>query len=226
MKPLIYVVEDELSIRELYTCTVEGAGMEVNCYESGKDMFENLKYKIPDLFLLDIMLNDQDGYEILKILKSDNKYKDIPIIMVSAKGEEISKVKGLNLGADDYIAKPFGVLELVARIKANLRKYETRKEQTKFSYKDLEIDDEKHKIIINGNIIKATLKEYNLLKLLVQNSENIVKRDDIWNEIWGIDYYGETRTLDIHIKEIRKKLSQNESEAEIKTVRSVGYILQ
>ena len=224
MKELVYAVEDEFSIRELYNCILESAGYDIICFEDGESLFTALESKKPDLILLDIMLEKKDGYEILSDLKSDKNYCLIPVIMVSAKGEEISKVKGLNLGADDFISKPFGVLELVARIKANLRK--TVKQQKSSEYKDIKIDSDSHAIYIKQNQVQMTLKEYNLLKILVENAEKVVNREEILKTVWGYDYEGETRTLDMHIKELRKELLENNSKAEIITLRSVGYCLK
>jgi two-component system alkaline phosphatase synthesis response regulator PhoP len=144
--------------------------------------------------------------------------------MVSAKGEEVAKVKGLNMGADDYITKPFGVLELVARIKANLRK-NTKSTVENIAFKDVLIDPSKHQIIANGKLIQLTLKEYNLLSLLCENAENVLERETIFAEVWGDSFYGETRTLDIHIKELRRKLTGAGSEVVIETIRGVGYML-
>ncbi|MGF6906672.1 response regulator transcription factor [Fusobacterium sp. PH5-44] len=225
MKNLVYVVEDEPSIRNLYTFVIEGANMDVKTFESGKEMFFALSQTTPDLFILDIMLEEQDGFQILEKLRSQEKYKTIPIIMVSAKGNELDKVKGFNLGADDYIEKPFGVLELVARIKAKLKNYLLPKDNI-LKYKDILYDPFKHTITANNKILKLTLKEYNFLKLLIKNSENIVTREEILNKVWGDNFLGETRSIDIHIKEIRKKLSTNNSQVMIETVRGVGYILK
>ena len=220
MKKKIYAVEDTPALRELYEYTLE-SDFDCECFDSGRPFFEALSKSKPDLVLLDIMLPGEDGFEILSRLKSDKKTAHIPVIMVSAKGEEISKVKGLNMGADDYIAKPFGVLELVARVKANLRRHSPEVEN--FSYKDIEIIKQKHQITINKNPIQTTLKEYKLLTLLCKHAEKVQKRDYIFSEVWGEDFIGETRTLDIHIKELRKKLA--DSQAEIKTIRGVGYML-
>ncbi|MDP4120876.1 MAG: response regulator transcription factor [Bacillota bacterium] len=221
---MIFAVEDEASIRELYTYTLEN-DFDVQCFENAQGLYSALKSHNPDLVLLDIMLSGEDGFSILKKLKSDDRLCSIPVIMVSAKGEEISKVKGLNLGADDYIAKPFGVLELVARVKANLRK--TKKEEKKdLVFKDIIIDDDKHSITVNNKTIQTTLKEYKLLKLLCQSAEKVVDRENLFSTVWGCDYIGETRTLDIHIKELRKKISEAESICEISTVRGVGYMIK
>lgn len=220
-KSIIYAVDDEASIRELYTCALENAGLDIRCYADGDELFAAIENKIPDLILLDIMLEGADGYEILQAIRKNAYTEDLPVIMVSAKGEEISKVKGLNLGADDYLAKPFGVMELTARINANLRK---RGVKTSLSYKDITVDELAHEILIGGNKQAFTLKEYALLKLLVANANKVLSREEILNSVWGENYYGETRTLDIHIAMVRKKLEN--STAEISTVRGVGYILK
>ena len=223
MKQTIYAVEDDLALQELYIFSLENE-FDCRCFDSGEPFFEALSKSAPDLILLDIMLPGDDGFAILARLKADKKTSHIPVIMVSAKGEEISKVKGLNMGADDYIAKPFGVLELVARIKANLRK--NSKELTDlFVYRDIAIDSSKHQIIVNDKEIHTTLKEYSLLSFLCANAETVQSRESIFNSVWGGNYVGETRTLDIHIKELRKKLSGAESEVAIKTIRGVGYML-
>jgi two-component system alkaline phosphatase synthesis response regulator PhoP len=170
------------------------------------------------------MLPGDDGFTILSRLKAEKTTAHIPVIVVSAKGEEISKVKGLNMGADDYIGKPFGVLELVARIKANLRK-NAKLIVENVVYKDIFIDNTKHQIMVNGKPFQTTLKEYNLLCLLCENAETVQERDVIFNEVWGEGFVGETRTLDIHIKELRKKLVEAESGTAIQTIRGVGYML-
>lgn len=223
MKHLIYAVDDELSIRELYACALQSAGFDYACFENGADLFTGISEATPSLILLDIMLEGIDGYEILKQLRRNPRTVNIPVIMISAKGEEISKVKGLNLGADDYLAKPFGVMELIARINAHLRKAApVIKEQLK--YKDIIIDDSIHEARLNDTPIVLTLKEYSLLSLLVKNAENLVKRETIFREVWGEDYMGETRTLDNHIGTLRKALAN--SGASITTIRGVGYILK
>jgi two-component system alkaline phosphatase synthesis response regulator PhoP len=201
---------------------------ECRCFYEATSFFDALDNDTPDLILLDIMLPGEDGYAILSRLKSVNTTSRIPVIMVSAKGEEVLKVKGLNMGADDYISKPFGVMELIARIKANLRKsipMEPTKESENVVYKDVVIDLKKHSVTVNGKPIQTTLKEYNLLILLCQNPEKAYGREDIFRVVWGDDYIGETRTLDVHIKWLRKKLSDAGSKAVIETIRGVGYIL-
>ena len=221
-KSLIYAVDDELSIRELYKYALGNAGLNVVCFSSGGELYPAVKSELPDLIILDIMLDGEDGYEILESLRKNELTKGIPVIMVSAKGEELDKVKGLDLGADDYIAKPFGVLELVARINAKLRAVGNRK-KTVLSYKDISVDETKHTITLKGEPLSLTLKEYELLKLFVVNSESVLVRDKLLDCVWG-ENYGETRTLDIHIGQLRKIISA--SDAEIQTVRGVGYVLK
>jgi two-component system alkaline phosphatase synthesis response regulator PhoP len=224
MSQVIYIVEDDSSLQELYQFSLENE-FECTCFDDGDSFFEQLNNgDQPDLVLLDIMLPGDDGFAILSKLKGDKTTCDIPVLMVSAKGEEVSKVKGLNMGADDYIAKPFGVLELIARIKANLRK--KGKEAVKgSSFKDIFIDHAKHRITANGTPLQMTLKEYNLLKLLCENADQVQSRESIFFEVWGDSFVGESRTLDIHIKELRKKLSEAGSEVVIQTIRGVGYML-
>ena len=223
MKQTIFTVEDDAALQELYTYSLENE-FDCRCSDDGESFFNALSKSIPDLILLDIMLPGDDGFMILSRLKADKSTSHIPVIMVSAKGEEISKVKGLNMGADDYIAKPFGILELVARIKATLRKNNKISIES-ITYKDVVIDFSRHRITANGRQIQTTLKEYNLLCLLCGNAEKIQERETIFSEVWGINFVGETRTLDIHIKQLRKKLSEAESEVTIQTIRGVGYML-
>jgi len=224
MKRLIYALEDDAAICELYTYTLE-KDFHFACFECGELFFEAVSERKPDIVLLDTMLPGGDGFSVLSRLKSSRNTANIPIIMVSAKGDEISKVKGLNFGADDYISKPFGVLELVARIKANLRKNISHLQTEDISFKDINIDSEKHVITVNSQVLQTTLKEYMLLSLLCKNAEKVQLREIIFLEVWNDEFIGETRTLDTHINELRKKLAAAESEATIKTIRGVGYII-
>jgi len=223
MKPTIFVVEDDAALQELYAYSL-GNEFECRCFGDGDAFFEALTKTTPDLVLLDIMLPGNDGFAILSRLKADKVTSGIPVVMVSAKGEELTKVKGLNMGANDYLAKPFGILELVARIKANLRK-NSIKSAEKIIYKDVVIDFARHQITASDTPIQTTLKEFNLLGLLCRNAEKVQGREAIFAEVWGDDFIGESRTLDIHIKELRRKLAEAQSQAVIQTVRGVGYLL-
>lgn len=224
MKQLIFAVEDDAALQEVYRYALEDE-FECRCFDEGESFFGAiLKASVPDLILLDIMLPGEDGFTILARLKENQATAHIPVIIVSAKGEELSKVRGLNLGADDYIAKPFGVLELVARIKANLRKSGSETSGN-VAYKDIVVDHAKRCISVKGASIRTTLKEYNLLRLLCENPEIVQTRDKIFSIVWDSSFAGETRTLDIHIKELRKKLSEAGSDTRIKTIRGVGYTL-
>ncbi|MCL1803428.1 MAG: response regulator transcription factor [Eubacteriaceae bacterium] len=220
---MIFAIEDDPALQELYIYSLENE-FDCRCFDDGDSFSAALAEAVPDLVLLDVMLPGEDGFAILARLKENSSTAQIPVIMVSAKGEEPSKVKGLNMGADDYIAKPFGVLELIARIKANLRRT-GKPEAESLAYKDIIIDFSKHIITINGKLINATLKEYNLLSFLCGNAEKVQERETIFREVWGEEFFGETRTLDIHIKELRKKLAEAESSAAIQTIRGVGYML-
>lgn len=215
---LIYAVDDENSIREVYRYALISAGFTPECFSCGEELFIAIKKSLPKLIILDIMLDGEDGYEILSRLKASPKTANIPVIMVSAKTTEIDKVRGLDLGADDYISKPFGVLELIARIKAKLRK--TIPVAKVISYKGITINDDERTVTINGKVKELTLKQYELLKLLVSEPQKVLQRDDILDKVWG-ENYGETRTLDIHVGALRKIIA--DSGAKIATVRGVGY---
>ena len=221
MKQLIYAVEDDSALRELYTYSLENEFI-CRCFDDGKSFFEAVEENAPSLVVLDVMLPGEDGFTILSRLKGNTKTSSVPVIMVSALGEEANKVRGLNLGANDYIAKPFSVLEFVARIRANLRKSGN---SDNLSYKDIQVDSLKHQILINDKVIRTTLKEYNLLMYLCNNAEKVQSREILFDRVWGVSYIGETRTLDIHIKELRKKLHESNSIVEITTIRGVGYML-
>lgn len=222
-KALIYVVDDEPTIHELYTCALESADFASKCFFDGKSMFKALKQELPDLIILDIMLDEMDGFEILELLRNETDTKEIPVIVISAKGEEINKVKGLNLGAADYIAKPFGVLELIARINANLRK-RAKPNMQQLTYKDIIINETEYVALVNGKELTLTLKEFSLLRLLVAFAPKVISRKDIFDKVWGENFIGESRTLDIHIASLRKELAA--SNATIETVRGIGYSLK
>lgn len=221
-KSLIYAVDDEQAIRELYRYALENADFSVMCFADGDALLRAVATRVPDLFLLDIMLDGMDGYEILEALRRAPDTCAIPVIMVSAKDSEIDKVRGLNLGADDYLSKPFGILELIARIRANLRKHNIGSGQIS-RYKDITVDDERHVITVSNQPIATTTKEYDLIKTLVRNNGKALSRNFLLDRVWG-ENYGETRTLDLHIMQVRRLLDS--SAAQIRTIRGVGYMLE
>jgi len=221
---LIYVVEDDKNISEIESFALKNVGYEVVEFSNAKDFYRALEKKVPDLFLLDIMLPDEDGLSIIKKLKSDPKTAYPPIILVTAKTAEIDKVKGLDMGADDYMTKPFGVMELISRVKALLRRSKViGAVPLVLSFETIRMEEEKHMVTVDGQVCELTYKEYELLKLLLINAGLVTSRDLILDKIWGTDFEGESRTLDMHIKTLRKKLGN--AGAYIKTVRNVGYIL-
>lgn len=220
---IIYLVEDEDNIRDLVIYALENSGFKAKGFPDGALFMEAMEHEKPDLVLLDIMLEGMDGYEILKTLRSDDNYKDIPVIMVTAKDEEIDKVRGLDMGADDYVNKPFGVMELISRIKAVLRRYgksQTEESEDKIIFRDIEMDLSKRVVKVAGEKIKLTYKEFELLHYLIENKNIVLSRQKLTEEIWGFDYEGETRTIDVHIRTLRQKLGR---EGYIVTVRNVGY---
>ncbi|MGL5260615.1 MAG: response regulator transcription factor [Lachnospiraceae bacterium] len=222
--PLIYIVEDDKNIREIESFALKNSGYEIEDFECAKDFFEQIKVKVPNLILLDVMLPDEDGLSILQKLRSNSETKRIPIIMVTAKTTEIDKVKGLDLGADDYLAKPFGIMELISRVKALFRRSNNMMEEKFLSIGGIFLDNERHAVFVNDKQCELTYKEYELLRLLMQNLGIVTSRDIIMEKVWGTDFEGESRTLDMHIKTLRQKLSTEGSR--IKTVRNVGYILE
>lgn len=221
---LIYVVEDDLNIREIESFALKNSGYAVRDFECAKDFYKKLHEKTPSLILLDIMLPDEDGLDIVKKLRTMPETKKIPIILVTAKTTEIDKVKGLDIGADDYLTKPFGVMELISRVKALLRRSSGMGEEVFLSLGDVFIDGEKHVVFVKDEKVELTFKEYELLRLLVSNAGIVVTREVIMERVWGTDFEGESRTLDMHIKTLRQKLK--ESVAMIKTVRNVGYMME
>ena len=219
----VFVVEDDDSIRGLYEIAFEGK-FDCKSFVCAEDMFKVLENESCDIIILDLMLPGMDGLKALSLLKSNSATKDIPVIIASAKGDENIKVRGLDAGADDYIAKPFGMLELIARVKANLRKTGVKKsEEDVLECSDVRINNSEHAVYVNGNVVALTLKEYNLLALLMKNVDCVVKRDTILSEVWDYEYVGETRTLDMHIKSLRSKLGEHTDKQLIATIRGVGY---
>jgi len=197
--------------------------MEARGFEDGKSFMEALAFDTPELILLDIMLPGEDGLSLLKKLKNSAKTKEIPVIMVTAKGAEYDKVVGLDGGADDYVTKPFGMMELVSRIKAVLRRTKKEKEEGQYSVGSLSMDLKKHVVFVDGKQVTLTLKEFELLGRLVQNQNIVLTRDRLLEEVWGYDFDGETRTVDVHVRTLRQKLGS--AGDMIQTVRGVGYRL-
>lgn len=221
MNRLIYIVEDDTAIKELESYALINSEFSVEGFERGKELFNALTMKIPALILLDIMLPDEDGIHILKKIRSTMAYRDIPIIMVTAKTTEIDAVKGLDMGADDYITKPFGVMELVSRVKAVLRRTQKAEHQQILIYKNIVIDEAQHKVFVDDEEIELTYKEYEVLKLLIINKGIVLTRDKIMESIWGYDFEQGNRTVDVHIQSLRKKVKS--AGVHIKTIRNVGY---
>ena len=221
---LIYIVEDDQNIREIESFALKNSGYTIMDFECAKDFYHQLAEKVPDCILLDIMLPDEDGLEILKKIRSIPDTRKVPIMMITAKTTELDKVKGLDLGADDYITKPFGIMELISRVKALLRRSMNMEDEKFLSAGDIFLDGEKHMVYVKDEPIDLTFKEYELLKLLIQNQGIVMSRDVIMERIWGIDFEGESRTLDVHIKTLRQKLKN--AGTLIKTVRNVGYMIE
>ena len=220
----IYVIEDDQNIREIETFALKNSGYEVIDFERAKDFYKELDKKIPNLIVLDIMLPDENGLDIVKTLRRRVDTKNIPVILVSAKTSELDKVKGLDIGADDYLCKPFGVMELISRVKALLRRSNTTDIMSNISYQGIVMDDEKRSVMVHNECIELTFKEYELLKLLLINRGIVLTREKLMEKVWSTDFEGVSRTLDMHIKTLRQKLKEEGSK--IKTIRNVGYILE
>lgn len=221
---MIFCVEDDRGIRELMTYTLSASGYEALGLKDGKELDEALKNTKPDLITLDIMLPNEDGISILKRLKNDERYHDIPIIMASAKGEEYDKVIGLDLGADDYLAKPFGMMEMVSRIKAVLRRSEAVNKKQELRNGPIYLNNIKHIVIVDDKEIELTLKEYELLLLFMNNIGIVFTREHLLASIWDSNFVGESRTIDVHVGTLRNKLGKYG--ACIKTLRGVGYKME
>lgn len=225
---MIYIVEDDIEVREMETYALKSSGFDVMAFECGKVMDEQVKTRVPDLFILDIMLPGEDGLNILKRLRVQENTKDIPVIMLTAKGTELDKVKGLDLGADDYIAKPFGILEFISRVRAVLRRSERSSSEStealNLALGGVTLDNQRRSVTVGGIAVELTFKEYELLKLLMSRPGTVFSRQQILEKIWGVDFDMDTRTVDMHIKTLRQKLGVQGSI--IQTVRNVGYKVQ
>lgn len=222
----IYIIEDEENIRELIKIALEGFGYEINAFESAEPALESMGEKKPDLAIFDWMLPGMTGVEAIRKLRAMEKFYKIPVILLTAKDKELDKVVGLDSGADDYITKPFGVLELAARVRSLLRRSgkEEKEEEMSTTYGKLFLNRKTREVCFDGNEVELTYKEYELLQYLLENRDRVVPRDELLNHIWGYSYDGETRTLDIHIRTLRQKLGV-EGQEYIKTSRGVGYRL-
>ena len=218
---MIYLVEDDTGIRELVTYTLKNTGFDVQGFSCGEEFWQALREKLPQLVLLDIMLPGEDGLEILKKLRGSHTTRKLPVIMLTAKGTEHDKVMGLDLGADDYLPKPFGMMEMVARVKSLLRRADFNTEAAEFIIGGLSVDIPRHIVIADGIEVVLTIKEFDLLVYLLKNAGIVLTRDKILEEVWGYDFDGETRTVDVHVRTLRQKLGR--CGELLRTVRGLGY---
>ena len=218
---MIWCVDDDNTIREIEVYTLEQTGFKARGFADGVSMLEALKGEIPELIILDIMMPGMDGIEVLSALRSEKAYENIPVIMATAKGTEMDKIGGLNAGADDYLVKPFGVMEMVARVKAVLRRTVKEIPTNDVVVGHIVLKENEHKVLVDGNSVELTHKEFAMLQLFAKHPGMVFSRDKLMNEIWGMDYVGETRTVDAHIKTLRQKLGT--AGGQIKTVIGVGY---
>ena len=219
-KQLVYIVEDDISIRELEIYALKNANFDTRGLSDGKELQKAIEEKIPDIVLLDIMLPDEDGLSLLTKIRSSASYGDIPVIIVTAKTAEIDAVKGLDMGADDYITKPFGVMELVSRVKAILRRAKKPVKEI-LTYANIQLDEGRHIVLADGNEVELTYKEYEILKHLIRNKGIVLTRDRLMEIVWGYNFEQGNRTVDVHIQSLRKKLGA--AGEHIKTIRNVGY---
>lgn len=220
---LIYVLEDDESVRELESYALTGSGYEVAGFSEPKSFYAALEKRKPDLVVIDVMLPQEDGLSVTKNLRSNPEFSDLPIVMVTAKDSEMDYVRGLDCGADDYVAKPFSVMIFLSRVKALLRRTQDKDDRKFYQYKSISVDDKKHKVYSNDREVELTYKEYEILKYLILNRGIAVTRGQLLNTVWGYDSESDSRTVDSHILTLRKKLG--ESGALIETIRNVGYKL-
>lgn len=219
---LIYIVEDDPSIQEVESIALKTNNHMVNVFDCADTFYKKLEDVLPDLILLDVMLPDQDGYQVLRYLHSNSKTRRIPVIMVTAKTSEMDMVKGLDGGADDYIRKPFSIMELLSRVRALLRRSRAE-EPSQLSVGEITLDHDRHLVTVQGRSVELTLKEYEFLRYLMCNENIVLSRDAIMQYVWGTDFEGNSRTVDVHIKTLRQKLG--EAGRQIRTVRGVGYAI-
>ena len=221
---MIWCVDDDNTIRDLEVYTLEQTGFQAKGFADGISMLKALESEMPELIILDIMLPELDGVEILKKIRADQRYKNIPVIMATAKGTEMDKIGGLNSGADDYLVKPFGVMEMVARVNAVLRRIHKDEEAGTLTVGKISMKEKEHMAFVQGEKIELTHKEFELLKFFMEHRDVVFSRDELMNNIWGMAYVAETRTVDMHIKTLRQKLGS--AGGQIKTVIGVGYRLE
>ena len=221
---MIWCVDDDNTIRDIEVYTLTQTGFEAKGFADGISMLEALKTEKPELIVLDIMLPGKDGVEVLKEIRSNPETRKIPVIMATAKGTEMDKIQGLDTGADDYLVKPFGVMEMVSRIKAVLRRCEPDEKEEVLSIGEITLSDKEHLVTVNGEKVVLTFKEFEILKLFMSNPGIVFSRDKLLSEVWGIDYLGESRTVDMHIKTLRQKLG--DAGTIIETVIGVGYKME
>ena len=221
---MIWCVDDDNTIRDIEVYTLTQTGFDAKGFADGISMLEALKTEKPELIVLDIMLPGKDGVEVLKCIRNNPETCNIPVIMATAKGTEMDKIQGLDMGADDYLVKPFGMMEMVSRIKAVLRRCNTDERKKVLVVGEITLDDNEHLVMVNNKKISLTLKEYEILKLFMSHPGMVFSREKLLSQVWGIDYLGESRTVDMHIKTLRQKLG--ESGARIETIIGVGYRLE
>ena len=221
---MIWCVDDDNTIRDIEVYTLTQTGFEAKGFADGISMLEALKTEKPELIVLDIMLPGKDGVEVLKEIRQRPETRKIPVIMATAKGTEMDKIQGLDTGADDYLVKPFGVMEMVSRIKAVLRRCEPDEKEEVLSIGEITLSDKEHLVTVNGEKVVLTFKEFEILKLFMQSPGIVFSRDKLLSEVWGVDYLGESRTVDMHIKTLRQKLG--DAGALIETVIGVGYKME
>lgn len=221
---MIFCVDDDNTIRDIEVYALEQTGFQAKGFADGPSMLEAIKHEKPRLIVLDIMMPGMDGVEVLKKLRSDAATRKIPVIMATAKGSEMDKIQGLDLGADDYLVKPFGVMEMISRIKAVLRRCEPESVEGVLRLGEIELSEKEHRVTVRGGNVALTNKEFELLKTFMKNPGQVFSRDRLLSEIWGMDYQGETRTVDVHIKTLRQKLG--EAGKLVETVIGVGYRLE
>ena len=225
---MIYLVEDDSSIRELVLYTLNNSGLEARGFETPRAFWRALEQEVPQLIMLDIMLPEEDGLQILRKIRAGGPWKGIPVMMLTAKGETFDKVLGLELGADDYMVKPFDAKEVVARIKAVLRRCQTTTaaaESTEgvIEFDNLRLDMNSYELRVKGKVVEAPPKELELLNCLASHPNRVYTRDQLLDEVWGFEYYGDSRTIDVHVKRLREKLAGASDKWELKTVWGVGY---